>query len=384
MVRVAGRRASWAVLAGLSSLVVAQACTQGGLDTALDSLIDEVLAAVGPQVVEPGLVEFQQALVVLDQELADWQALGGEPVEARDAWVQAMLAWQRVETWQIGPTGSSLSVLAGEDRRDEIYSWPTVNTCRVDQETTEQAWDEASFFEDNLVNSYGLDALEYLLWASPEHTCPSQVDLDGAWDELGPQGVLEARQAFAVALSAQLSKEAAELSARWEDGFSEDLRAASEGGPYESQREALDEVFAAMFYLDPMTKDRKLGLPLGLDGEPEPEQVEGLHSGQGAAFVAANLQGFSALFSGGEGMGLDDLLEDAGHGDLADQVLAAASAAEASALAIELPLDEQIAQDAAPVQELYEQVDVVTDLLEGDVATVLTLTVPSEAAGDND
>ncbi len=384
MASVAGRRASWVVLAGLTGLAVAQACTRGGLDSVLDSLIDDVLAAVGPEVVQPGLAEFQGKLALLEQELTDWQALGGEPLEARAAWVEAMLAWQRVETWQIGPAGSSLSVIGGEDRRDEIYSWPTLNTCRVDQETTEGAWDQADFFSENLVNSYGLDALEHLLWAGPEHTCPSQVGLDEAWDELGPQGLLSARQGFALALAGQLQVEAAALSARWEEGFAEDMRASSDRSPYASQTEALNEVFAAMFYLDPMTKDRKLGLPLGVGGEPAPEEVEGLASGQGAAFVAANLQGFSALFAGGGGAGLDDLLVEVGHGDLAEQVLTAASTAEASALAIELPLDEQIEQDAAPVQALYEQVDVVTDLLEGDVATVLTLTVPSEAAGDND
>ena len=385
MAWAAGRR-GWIALGGLSALALAQACTKTPVDTALDALIDEVLAAVGPEVVQPGLADFEAELATLEQELVDWQSLGGgEPIEAREAWVRTMLAWQRLEVQQIGPAGSSLSVLGGEDYRDEIYSWPTVNSCRVDQETVEGDWAQASFFDDNLVNSYGLDALEHLLWAGPEHTCPRQVGIDEDWDALGASGVVDARQDFAVALVAQLRVEAAELSGRWDEGFTEELRVQTEDSPYADQAEALDAVFGAMFYLDPIAKDRKLGLPLGLDdGEADPEEVEGLASGEGAAFVAANLQGFQALFTGGEGAGLDDLLEDAGHADLSAQVLDAAATAEASALAIEQGLDAQIEQDPDSVEALYTQVDVVTDLLEGDVATVLTLTVPSEAAGDND
>ena len=33
---------------------------------------------------------------------------------------------------QLGPAGSSLSAVAGADIRDEIYSWPTINPCRID------------------------------------------------------------------------------------------------------------------------------------------------------------------------------------------------------------------------------------------------------------
>ena len=35
---------------------------------------------------------------------------------------------------QLGPAASALTT-GGEGLRDEVYSWPTVNPCRVDQET---------------------------------------------------------------------------------------------------------------------------------------------------------------------------------------------------------------------------------------------------------
>jgi hypothetical protein len=89
--------------------------------------------------------------------------------------------------------------------------------------------------------------------------------------------------------------------------------------------------------------------------------------------VAENLRGFRLMVTGGDGPGMDDLLVALEQEDLSTALLGATDAAIASA-------DEGRPLDV----ELHDAVREVTQLLEGDVATVLSLRIPSEAAGDAD
>lgn len=382
---------SWALLLGLglSVLVRPTACARpkddGGAMTS--EVVDALLAQVGPGVVQPALADFAAAVEGLQASLEAWDgADSASRAEAQAAWMAAMRAWQRVEVMQIGSLGSSLTAAGGADLADEIYSWPTVNPCRVDQETAEAAWDEPDFFSANLVNSYGLDAIEHLLWAGADNACPSQTtpNSDGAWEALGAEGVAANRAAFSRALAAEVLRRTREVQADWEGGFAQALAEGS--SPYEDRQQALNAVYDALFYLEIETKDRKLAWPMGLGecGSGCAEDVEGLESGSGAASIAGNLEGFRALFLGGEGTGWDELLADLGHEDLAAQIQADTEAALALALALDRPLDEAIEEGDPRVEELYAAVKTVTDALKGDVATLVGLEIPGEAAGDND
>ena len=99
--------------------------------------------------------------------------------------------------------------------------------------------------------------------------------------------------------------------------------------------------------------------------------------------VIANLQGFGQLFTGGEGGGMDDRLDAAGHADLAVEIENTDAAIE---LARELdpPLQELVVSNPDQAEALHAAVKSVADILKGDLATVMMLEIPSEAAGDND
>lgn len=386
---------SWTTL-GAFTIVVG--CLAQGTDkdtTAVSAGVSDVLAAAGPEVVLPAIASFLVEIDALEVALEAWEAGGAPQSDVGSIQAQftaAMLAWQELEVMQIGPAGSSLTAVAGADLRDEIYSWPTINACRVDQETVEAEWDSADFFEANLVNSYGLDALEYILWDDLDNDCPSQVDINvnGTWDALGDDGVIANRAAFARALAAQLRAQGEALQAAWDpdgDDFSGKLALANAATPYASEQEALNAIFDAMFYLEKTTKDRKLAHPLGEQDcgtETCPEDVEHLYSGLGAAAIEANLLGFQALFTGGGGYGFDDLLVEVGHGDLAEEILTDIDDALALAATITAPLDELIETSPGEVQALHDAVKDICDDLKGDLATVLVLEIPAEAAGDAD
>lgn len=398
MVKTAGSARSWGLLGGLTAtaLVWPLACDRNTGDSSPAAEAQaSALAQVGQGVVVPALEDMQSdadALVEALEALSDAPSDPAALQAAQATFSTAYFTWQRLELMQIGPAGSSLSAIAGQDLRDEVYSWPTVNACRVDQETVAGGWSNASWFTDNLVNTYGLDAMEYLLWAGPDNDCPAQVAIndDGSWAALGDDGVAAARADYALALGLHIADQVDALHDAWsQDGgdFGGHLARATDDTPYGSDTEALNAVFDALFYLEKTTKDRKLATPLGIkecEAEDCATTVEGYWSGLGGQAIAANIEAFRDLFTGADGAGMDDLLVELGEQELVDQVLAHLDDALALADSIEAPLDELVREDPETVQALHDAVKRVADELKGDIATVLTLQIPAEAAGDND
>ena len=403
MATTVGEWCSWLALGGLTvgAMVSQAACgpSSPAGDPVLDAATTDLLESVGPYVVRPALAAFESDLDRLDDAINAWRdalasGTAGEPerIEAQDAWVEAMLTWQKLEMMQIGPAGSSLSAVAGADIRDEVYSWPTTNPCRVDQGVVSREYEAPSFFEDNLVNAYGLDALEHLLFSGAENACPAQVDINssGAWSDLGDDGVPASRAAYASVLVSGIAQRADELQTVWDPAggdFSAKLSMSDPSTPYASEQEALNAVFDAMFYLETRIKDQKLATPIGLGDCSEaqcPDAVELWASGTSTEAVIANLEGFRQLFTGGEGGGMDDRLDAAGHADLAVEIIENTDAAIELARELDPPLQELVVSNPDQAEALHAAVKSVADILKGDLATVMMLEIPSEAAGDND
>lgn len=386
MAPTAGSRWSWAALGVLLGVGLAQACATP--EEAEDDLtVSALLRDVATLVIRPALAAFHTEATALSDSLTAGDALA----DVQQAWIDTMRAWQRLEVMQVGPAGSSLTAVGGQDLRDAIYSWPSVNPCRVDQVTADQSFTSDSFFDDNLVNAYGLDAIEYALWASPDNACPPQVDINtsGTWSSLGDAEVASRRYALATVLATDVADQADALQGAWDDGFAEALEQATD--PYASQAEALEAVFHGIFYLDTVTRDRKLAQPMGREdcsAETCPEDVEVPYARLGGTMVAENLRGTRDVFRGNpegeaEGVGFDDLLIERGHSALASQILADLDAAITLADTHE-DLAAALQADPAALDPLFDAIKKVTDALKGDFVTVLSLQVPSHAAGDTD
>jgi predicted lipoprotein len=253
-------------------------------------------------------------------------------------------------------------------------------------------WTQSGWFEDSFANSYGLDALEHILHGGDDNECPPQdnINATGSWNALGPDGVEANRIAYARALVVHLEDVNDFLYEKWspeEGNFSGVLARTTQSSPYATDRQAMNAVFDALFYLEVVTKDRKLAQPLGLvecSLDVCPEASEHLESGISVMAVAANLRGFRTLFTGGEGVGIDDLLVELGHADLADRIMENTDNAIIVAEATPLPIHEGVTADLESIVALHAAVKEVTDLLKGDLVTVLSLQIPAEASGDND
>ncbi|MBM76692.1 MAG: hypothetical protein CMK59_14895 [Proteobacteria bacterium] len=398
-------------LCGLAALVVVhQGCKDAyeGSDTstaaAKAAVVSDVLGSVGSSVVLPTLDRFSSELDLLEDAILDYQSAlqtGNSEQEltaAREQWRSTMSVWQELEVMQLGPAGDSMKFVGGESIRDEIYSWPTVNPCRVDQNTAAENWDSSSYYEDNLVNAYGLDAIEHLLFGSYDTDCPPQVNpvADGSWAALGEEGIAQNRSEFALVLLDNIQSNTELLIQGWSpDGgnFSE-LLLGLEGSPYESEQLALNAVYNSLFYVETSTKDRKLALPLGYRDCSEdtcPEDFEGLLSQTTASSLIGNLKGFKMLFQGGDGIGMSDLLTDLGHEDLSKQVVLDVEESIRLLEMLEQDMTEQgtdvpsvLADQPERLEEIYVQLQLVTTAIKQDIATVLSMEIPREAAGDND
>lgn len=364
-----------------------------------------VLESIAQQVLVPGTADFATRAQALDTAVqAHASAVAADPTTADEplaaaqaAWRDAALHWQQLEVMQIGPAAPSIAGLGGEDRRDAIYSWPTADTCAVDRALAEARYEADDFFQTELVLSYGLDALEYLLFVHDDgHTCPAQVQLDGPWAALGPDEIERRRGAYAARLATEIAAQGAALAERWAPAGGDFAAALAEPGqgasPYASEAQALDDVFRAMFYADKQTKDGKLGVPLGVvegcAAVPCVSLMEAQWSGDAAPFIAANLRGLQLLLDGGPdpatAVGFDDLLAELGQEQIAQTLRTDITEAIALAEGLPAPLTQLVATDPAQAQALYDAIKDVTDTLKGPFVMALMLTIPAEGAGDND
>ena len=354
--------------------------------------VEQVLRQISKGVLVPQLDTVQENIDELYEQILQYQEDPTDELRSasQEKWKNLMASWQQVEMMQFGPAGSSLSFVAGENLRDEIYSWPTTNPCRVDQKTASGEYEEETFFADNLVNTYGLDALEHLLFSEIETVCPSQISpvSDGLWDSLGEENITRKRIAFALLLTKDLQTRNQELILRWTndgDSFADVFAIGS--APYTSPQESLTDAFHALFYLETHTKDKKLAQPLGLKDCTEDhcvDDLEGVLSASSLQSIIANLKGFEKVFLGGTEQGFDDLLNEMGHSDLSDQIISDTQAAISYAQSLQNPLHEQIISDKDAVLQLHSAVSKITTSLKNELPIVLSLQVPTESAGDND
>lgn len=367
-----------------------------------------IVASAAEHVILPTYREFLSSARALEQTTSAWAAtFDGDATDrdemhgaARTAWLDAMRAWQAAELMQIGPAAPRGRLVGARGLRDEIYSWPTVNPCRVDQELVEANYTHVGFPSNKLVNVYGLDALEYLLFAPDTgNQCGAEAAINrkGEWAALGSDEIEKRRAAYAHRLAIHVASEAQQLVDAWErsgDGFLAQLQNAGQSGSdYPSAQAALDELFASLYYLELTVKDFKLGKPAGLHVScietTCPDAVESPWSGTAKENVVANLRAFRALFTGGETPdtprpGFDDALRTLGAGALADEMLADTDAAIAAIESISVPLREAIADHPDDVRAAFTALKALTDDLKSQFVTVLNLRVPQVGAADND
>jgi predicted lipoprotein len=358
--------------------------------------------AFDENVARPALRSAQEQATALKAAVERWA--NGPPADepanralAKQAFGAAFLAWQRVELLQLGPLGPATRATLGEGLRDEVYSWPTVNLCRVDAALVAQPSVDDAFFDAALVTSKGLVVLEELLAAQGlENSCPpnATINTDGSWASLGGSAVNERRRSYALGVARHIERTTSKALAKWTDpdGFGDRLRRAGEmGSVWRTPKDGLDEVFAALFVIDRLVKDLKLGGPSGITSACMatacPELAESPRLLLSSPAIVENLSAARDTFTGGPvdgAVGFDDLLVERGQEALSRQMTQALDEALAAARALNAPVQTLATTDLDRLHSLHAQVKTFTDLLKTQFVTTLSLRVPKEGAGDND
>ena len=361
-----------------------------------------MLANLGDNLLVPAYTEFATTSASLATDLGAYcDAIDGAGETAaleaaQTSWRATMDAWQLAEAMLLGPAAMNERTL-----REQIYSWPLVSSCAVDQEVaTYQTAPAALDITTKLNNRRGLDALAYLLFTtSLDHTCPTQT-APASWNDLSESERKIARCGYAAAAAADVLDKANIVVSAWTEGdrpFLDDLKAAGQSSSsFGSAQEAVNVVSDALFYLDTEVKTMKLGEPAGITvnscatvQQPCEAELEAPFAGHSKQNIIRNLEGFSMLFhgnalSGTTGIGFDDFPIELGAHDLAATMSTDTAAALAAATSIPGTLREALRDDYDSVVSAHAATKQVTVALKSQFLTVLGLDLPDSAAGDND
>lgn len=360
-----------------------------------------VLAAVGELVILASLRDFEAAVAALEAatNAAHTSGSAADRDAARAAWRAAMAIWQRIEAVQLGPAGLSLYTAGGRGLRDEIYAWPLVSRCRMDQDTVSGVHADAALLRAEAVSARGLAAIEYLLFYEPlDNGCgpTAAINTSGAWAALGDAEIARRRLVYAHTAAALVAERARELRLAWDpagENFLGTLSTAGAGSSvFPTAQAGLNSLSDALFYLYKEVTDLKVGIPAGLYVDCPtatcPDHVESPWADASLDHVRANLEAFRDAYLGAppgiDAPGFDDLLRSIGAGDLDARIQAAIVAALSAIDPVLVPLERAVDDDHPDVAALHAALRALADLFKVEALTLLDLELPNRLEGDND
>lgn len=318
---------------------------------------------------------------------------------SKENWSLAMDAWEEAEVMQFGPLGGT-QLPGGQGLRDVFYSWPLSGRCQIDRAIGNKTYESPDFTKTGLVTARGLGALEYLLfYGGTDNGCGSSEDINatGTWAALSKEELAGRKAAYAKVLASDLSARSGDLVNLWTTGFLNTFSTAGNGSSlFPTQELAFDSVVDGMMYIDSITKDRKISIPIGLvdpascSEPPCPELLESKYAVRSKQNVRINLVALRKLLIGCgkdfSGLGFDDLFDAVGAVGTADELDADLAAAISAVDAFpHASFEEAMSKgDTASMDKLRVAIKNVTDNLKSDFKSILNLRLPMRVAGDMD
>lgn len=279
---------------------------------------------------------------------------------ARDAWRETFLDWERTAPYQLGPTRDM-------NLGPEMAFWPT-RPMTIEANIAGTAEITPAWVDALGAGGKGIYAIEYLLHEpSVDATVLAQLQ--------EPR-----RCAYFVALAEHVERTSGQIVDAWSpDGGDYVGTLATAGDPgnevYTSQLSAVSAVITQLLNSLLSTKLTKLGVPLGrIDGAAQPESIESLYADLSVAAMRANVEGALRLWSASP-HSLDGYLRSR-RPDLADTILAQFDAADAALSAVPEPFGEYvIGADHTVGNAAYERLRDLELSIANDASTALAVTL---------
>lgn len=333
---------------------------------------------------------FRAAAVVLQRELKGWaQDPSGENLgRARAAYDNAMNEWSSIEGLQFGPVADGpVDEYHGRGIRTKIHPWPSTNRCNVETQISTQEYASADGFKYVPPSGRGLFAIEYVLFTNYSDTvCAANQQAYADWNALSSSELAAAKRSYAVAVASDVVRLADTLVGVWApDGENFKAKLLAFDG-YGSEQETLNIVAWSLIYPEAEIKDWKLGPFSTVPVTPASIGPETPYSLRGIENLRVNLRAFEMLFwgcRGGEGLGFDDWLTEAGAADLRDDIRAAYEQAALAADAFPAMQDATTAE----FDDFYRAIKPLADLLKSSFfgsGSPLNLKLPASAGSDTD
>lgn len=290
--------------------------------------------------------------------------------EVHDAWRRSHQAMGRTEAFGYGPAQDDHygAALLFWSTRPENLEAVVLGADPIDRALVDSLG----------ATSKGLPAIEAQLF----DPIGGDVAVLARFDPTDPAGAR--RCALVGLLAADASASAESLHQAWAPGGfgSELVQAGAEGSRYRSSRAALDEIVNGVISLLERIDDTKLGKPLGsgTGGMPQPALVLAPWADDSIAMIRANLGGVMALWHGGGGLGLRDLVAPRSE-PLAASVDAGLEDADQALAEIDGPLRTAITSSPQKVQAAIDRFKHLRRLFTVDVSQQLDVTI---TLSDND
>ncbi len=343
--------------------------------------------------------EFNELAIALQTATAAFAANPNDQTRAaaQSAWRAAMSSWEQAELFSFGPSGPA-NMPGGKDYRNQIYFYPDITTCLMDQQILSQGYTKLTSLAPGVK---GLGALEYLLWKSDAaNSCAASLAINSGnpspWGKLDAATLAQRRAAYAKAAADDVAANAKALLDAWDPALGNFhgtlANAGASGNVFETDHVAFNSVNEAMFYITKSFKDNKLAVPAGLSTNCAtticPQLVESPLSQASNDDLLQNLHGFRALFQGCggnySGLGFDDWLIAVGRKDIADSMINGLEVIEQQTLAFNQPLAALVQSNLPVVVSMHASVVALSNIMKGTYISALNLELPATALGDND
>jgi len=285
----------------------------------------------------------------------------------QEAYVQAYLAWQAASYYEFGPA-------SGENLALSVNTYPT-NTSRIEQNVQNNA------SADN-TSDKGFPALDYLFFGI-------SGDESEILEKYNTDDLAENRKSYLKSIMNDLKKRIDNTLSLWNSEYLQ-LFISKEGNDVGSSLGLFINALLSSYEAD--LKNAKFGIPAGVSVgliEPNAQMVEGLYSQKSKELAQVKMNAFIEIFTGRNGIGLDDYVTDlnatsAQGNPLANEILNQLNDAKSQIDNLpQTPLNELITQDKVTVENIYYSLQQAVVYLKTDMTSALSIQVTYQD-GDGD
>ncbi|GAB4383018.1 MAG: hypothetical protein Kow0075_15060 [Salibacteraceae bacterium] len=278
----------------------------------------------------------------------------------RNALNQAYLAWVIAETYELGPAASA-------NLRLTVNTFP-VDSTQVMKNIEAGSWD---LFAAQNSDARGLPALDLLLNAFPDDTLL-------VW--------MQARPSVGAYIMDNISlvvESVGGVISEWKSGYGKEFEtntASDVGSPIGTLVNQINYEFELL-------KNARIGIPMGKKtlGEPRIASLEAYYADYSKELAMANCRGIADAFTGGQGSGLDDYLDDLGakygNRSLSDAIKMGFEEIINELSNIDGSLSEAIKRDPGELEAVYSAIERQVVLLKTDMPSQLGVQITYQ---DND